>query len=136
VQVSKRRLELMQAAAQKGPDEHGQMARDERDRVLQLLLSQERVISLLFDKTFPSKSALAAHRRSAAAPGGAPSALAASSQDELSGLEAGLSVVGLADALPDGATLLSDPGWATLGATEQSSHGATLARRDEKAAQS
>ena len=76
----------MQAAAQKGSDEHGQMARDERDRVLQLLLSQERVISLLFDKTFPSKSALAAHRRSAAAPGGAPSALASSSQDELSGV--------------------------------------------------
>ena len=69
-------------------------------------------------------------------PGGAPSALASSSQDELSGLVAGLSVVGAADALPDGATLLSDPGWATLSDTEQSSHGAAVARRDEEAAQS
>ncbi|KAJ1479764.1 hypothetical protein T484DRAFT_1813079 [Baffinella frigidus] len=39
------------------------VAKDERDRVLQLILSQERVISLLYEKTFPSKSALSAYGR-------------------------------------------------------------------------
>ena len=34
---------------------------DERDRVLQLLLSQKRVISLLADRAFPQKSSLAAY---------------------------------------------------------------------------
>lgn len=61
-QISKRRLELVNSAAQKGGS-GADVAKDERDRVLQLILSQERVISLLYEKTFPSKSALSAYGR-------------------------------------------------------------------------
>eukprot|EP00961_Rhodomonas_salina_P081070 1090342-Rhodomonas_salina.1 len=39
----------------------GDIVREERDKVLELLLSQERVISLLYEKTFPVRSALSSY---------------------------------------------------------------------------
>jgi hypothetical protein len=50
-----------------------ELGRDERDRVLELLLSQERVITLLYSKTFPVKGQAAD-----AAPAGAVAAAASS----------------------------------------------------------
>jgi hypothetical protein len=58
----------------------GELGREERDRVLELLLSQERVITLLYSKTFPVKGQAA---DASAAPAGAVAAAAASTHSAL-----------------------------------------------------
>eukprot|EP00293_Proteomonas_sulcata_P020515 CAMPEP_0184294478 /NCGR_PEP_ID=MMETSP1049-20130417/5659_1 /TAXON_ID=77928 /ORGANISM="Proteomonas sulcata, Strain CCMP704" /LENGTH=353 /DNA_ID=CAMNT_0026602777 /DNA_START=28 /DNA_END=1090 /DNA_ORIENTATION=- len=56
-QISKHRLEAMDNV----PSQGGDIMKEERDRVLELLLSQERVITLLLEKTFPVKSAFSTY---------------------------------------------------------------------------
>jgi hypothetical protein len=41
-----------QTTQQEQPDQEQELTQHERERVIELMLSQERVISLLYDKTF------------------------------------------------------------------------------------
>eukprot|EP00294_Goniomonas_avonlea_P001263 CAMPEP_0114548816 /NCGR_PEP_ID=MMETSP0114-20121206/5189_1 /TAXON_ID=31324 /ORGANISM="Goniomonas sp, Strain m" /LENGTH=541 /DNA_ID=CAMNT_0001733443 /DNA_START=31 /DNA_END=1656 /DNA_ORIENTATION=- len=62
-EVALRRAEALKPG---GEDEPSALSREGRERVLELMLSKERVLTLLYDKTFPPRSSLSTFGGSAA----------------------------------------------------------------------
>lgn len=120
-QISKHRLEAMDGIQ---ANVQGDIVREERDKVLELLLSQERVISLLYEKTFPVRSALSSY--------GGPRVLSRAGREPGAESEDGGSLAVTEDALfemlpeverspsglagePSALAYLQDAGWEALG---------------------